>query len=245
MKLQKVSSVLMVVSFLVPNVALTQSSIKQQGNKVACGNVVAQGNGVVTLTCNRGLSAKERQALENTIPDMLNQILNANAEQFAAYRAQMGELLAETHGGNLGERAVTLAQDMILDLVRRGWQPPGEQRLAMFGEPFMHFPMYDDSPEYHDMWWKGMRLHFNFRYTPRLIEIHDEFADLHIKDQILDNYLKFYQDVSKDPVVPLPADTSQIQMIAATLVEFSNRLNPSRAQPCLPGTLMVCGVKLP
>jgi hypothetical protein len=137
-----------------------------------------------------------------------------------------------SQGGNLSERALALANAMMIDVVERGYQPPGGHiDLPAGDKPFLHLPMPTDSKDYRDTWWRNMRSSFRFHFGQPVIDIHDEFSQLHLRDQNLDDWVKEYQSEGNRPDSILPVNPHQIQQIADSLVALANRLTPSVSQP--------------
>jgi hypothetical protein len=225
MNLLRINNVLILSLFLAVRPALSQTvPITQHGNQVQCGNVVALGGGKVNLTC-QGLTSEQMKLLKTTIPGMLEKLLDADAQQFATIEAQLNELKATTQGGNLKERALDLANDMVMDMVRRGYQPPGGHIDLPNGEkPHLHLPTPADTKDYQDTWWRNMRHSFRFHFGQRLIEIHDEFAQLHLRDRDLDDWVKEYQYDGNRPDSIMPVNAFEVQRLADSLTALANRL---------------------
>ena len=163
------NNTVIVVLLLAAPLALTQNGpITQHGNQVQCGNVVASSGGTVNLTC-QGLTDEQKKLLQTTLPGMLQKLLDANAQQLPAIREQLDELLATTQGGNLSERVLALANAMMIDVVERGYQPPGGHiDLPAGDKPFLHLPTPTDSKDYQDTWWRNMRSSFRFFFDKNM-----------------------------------------------------------------------------
>jgi hypothetical protein len=139
---------------------------------------------------------------------------------------------ASSQGGNLSKRALDLANAMMIDVAERGWQPAtGHIDLPPGDKPFLHSPMPTDPRDYQDTWWKNMRSSFRFHFGQRVIDIHDEFAQNHLRDQNLDDWVKEYQSEGNRPDSILPVNPHQIQAIADSLVALANQLTQSVDPP--------------
>jgi hypothetical protein len=221
--------------------ALSQNvPVTQSANQVQCGNVVALAGGKVNLTC-QGLTKEQARILKMTIPGMLEKLLNADAEQFASIEAQINELRATTVGGNLAERARSLARAMMVNLAERGWQPPnGHIDLPPGDTPFLHFPTQTESADYRNTWFRNMTNYWRFRFGDSVVGVHDEFAQLHIKDRDLDSFVESYELDVKDLARGItagarsPVNPYEIQDVANSLVRLADQLSPAvatRPQP--------------
>jgi hypothetical protein len=68
-----------------------KNSVTQQANNVQCGNVNVKDNGTVNLSCS-GLTKAQAKLLQTTIPGMLEKLLTADADQFAAVSGELAKL---------------------------------------------------------------------------------------------------------------------------------------------------------
>jgi hypothetical protein len=89
--------------------------------------------------------------------------------------------------GNLRDRANTLADEIMQDLYRHGWKgrKPQADQAAM---PVMPMPA---APEERQQWTRSRSQFFRFRFFPAVLDIRNEFTQLHLRDQRLDDFLKY------------------------------------------------------
>ena len=135
--------------------------------------------------------------------------------------------------GNLAERARDLAHGMMVNMAERGWQPPDEHVDLPPGDtPFLHFPAQTESADYRNTWFNNMRFSWRSHFGTSVIEVHDEFALLHLKDRDLDSFVQSYEleenNLSRGLVrEPLdPVNPFVIQEVAKSLVRLADQLNP-------------------
>jgi hypothetical protein len=89
--------------------------------------------------------------------------------------------------GNIKERALALADEIMVDLYRHGWREddPGHPPPTMIVE---HMP---SSPDDIRKWTKRRSDHFLIRYLEKVLFIRNELFQLHFQDELLDDLLKF------------------------------------------------------
>jgi hypothetical protein len=127
---------------------------------------------------------------------------------------------------------------MMVNLAERGWQPPDKHiDLPPGMTPFLHFPSQTESADYRNTWFKNMRSYWRFRFGDAVIGIHDEFAQLHIKDSDFDLFIGAYQHEMNDLAMgrmrePLiPVNPYGIQDVAKGLERLADQLNPVTSVP--------------
>jgi hypothetical protein len=84
--------------------------------------------------------------------------------------------------GNIKDRAVALSQEIIRDLCLRGWRGRGCQETP----PGFVQRMPTTEPEM-GQWVRGLSDYFRWRLFERVLDIRNEFAQLHLRDQELDS----------------------------------------------------------
>lgn len=93
--------------------------------------------------------------------------------------------------GNIRDRAYALSEEIMENLWSHGWKGGPWDSIRM---P-KGFVQVQKMPDLHDVqanlqWVKNRSSYFRFRFLQRVIEMRDEFAQLHLRDTQLDEYLK-------------------------------------------------------
>lgn len=86
--------------------------------------------------------------------------------------------------GNIKERALKLADEIMDDLYMHGWMGGGPQKQQVFP-----YPSHTDANALMQ-WSQSRSAYFRFRFHSRVIGIRDEFAQLHIRSKELDDVLE-------------------------------------------------------
>ena len=117
--------------------------------------------------------------------------------------------------GDLGERAIRLSLDIMGDLHRNGWplQPwekaaPGYTvaPMTLTGEPFTR-------------WEQQRSMMFRFRFLKNVINIRDEFAQVHIHNEDVDSLVNYAQAMPGGVILVL-----QIQKAAKGLEDAATKI---------------------
>ncbi len=116
--------------------------------------------------------------------------------------------------GNLKQRAINLSNEIMVDLHRHGWGIPAYEPL-----PPGVIARMPHGPEVMQ-WSAGRSSYFKSRLLKRVINMRDEFAQLHLQDEELNMYLDMYLDASR-------TDTDITPMAIASI---SERLKALAAQ---------------
>lgn len=109
--------------------------------------------------------------------------------------------------GNLKERAITLSQEIMEDLWINGWH---SNPVAHVQKPpgFIVFQQMPKSYEEQKQWVHSRSNYFHWKFFDRVLDMRNEYAQLHIRDQRLDDFLK-HEGVIEDAnthmvVIPPP-----------------------------------------
>jgi hypothetical protein len=129
-----------------------------------------------------------------------------------------------TPTGNLKQRGIDFGNEILEDLFIHGWP-------NRYGNQAPQFPMAEKMPDPHDFkanndWVERRSRKFLVRYLDEAIELRDEFAAFHLKDDELNVELdlaKRIRDGQLNTVV-LPQSEEQV---ARKLIEFASRLPAS------------------
>ncbi len=89
--------------------------------------------------------------------------------------------------GNIKERAVALSQEIMSDLYRNGW-PPGPGQQISPGFVIQQMPTTGNELS---RWIKNRSGYFRWRFFERVLDIRNEFAQLHLRDERLDDFFKY------------------------------------------------------
>jgi hypothetical protein len=91
--------------------------------------------------------------------------------------------------GNLGQRAIELSHRIMEDLFMHGWRPMHPEFWPEFqnAKPLMEIPT---NPEEYGKWLRFRSLRFRFQFRPHVLDLRHEFAELHFRDDQLDDFLK-------------------------------------------------------
>ncbi len=90
--------------------------------------------------------------------------------------------------GNLKQRAITLSEEIMEDLYRHGWrQYPGRKQESS-RMPIQQMPTDSEGVM---KWTRSRSGYFKFRFFERVLDLRNEFAQLHLRDQELDDFFKY------------------------------------------------------
>jgi hypothetical protein len=130
--------------------------------------------------------------------------------------------------GNIKQRAINLSNEIMDDLFRHGWrsidhEPPPSYAYAR--------PMPTD-PTAFNTWMLTRSAHFEFRYLPKVIELRNEFSELHLRDDRLDAFLKYRAEQNDtDKIVAAVGGTNREHPILPMDIEMiAERLNALASQ---------------
>jgi hypothetical protein len=126
--------------------------------------------------------------------------------------------------GNIKERAIQLADDIMRDLYRHGWGGgSGLEREFVV----QHYPEPQDRKGQVE-WTHFRTAYFRFRFRDRVIGIRDEFVQLHLRNQELDRFLdseKGYEEWEKKMPTAVPDLLPQeIQEVAEQLRSLAEKV---------------------
>ena len=135
--------------------------------------------------------------------------------------------------GNLKQRAIVLSKEIMAELYRHGWrQPPLAQGQKEDREPFIQqMPTNSDGTM---QWVKSRSNYFKFRFFERALNLRNEFAQLHLRDQRIDDFFK-YQGLIQDtynkldefklpPQIDLPDEPAILPQQIEEVAEYLKRL---------------------
>jgi len=95
--------------------------------------------------------------------------------------------------GNLKQRAIDLSEDIMEDLYMHGWKQYSEEdRKKMGGMNLM-----PNDPESASKWTESRSGYFRWKFIKQALEIRNEFAQLHLRDQRLDDFFKYQGMIGK------------------------------------------------
>jgi hypothetical protein len=138
--------------------------------------------------------------------------------------------------GNLADRANALSDQIMEDLYLHGWyrrDRSGQERVAAQQMP--------TKPEEIEQWTKSRSSHFRFRFFEGVLDIRNEFAQLHLRDERLDQFFK-YQGmieqanrqmgvVNAGRNIDAPILPQEIEEVAERLKILANQIPTQRAAP--------------
>jgi hypothetical protein len=139
--------------------------------------------------------------------------------------------------GNLGDRAIALSDDIMQDLYRYGWKNWGNRS----GQQGPSVPKMPSSPEETQRWTSSRSHYFRFRFFEKVLDIRNEFAQLHLRDERLDDFFKYQgmieqanrQMAAANPghEIDVPILPQQIEEVAERLKILANQIPIERAAP--------------
>jgi hypothetical protein len=112
--------------------------------------------------------------------------------------------------GNLRERILTLSQDILNDLYAHGWRE-GVQGIQYRGMMISHMP---HTTEELKNWALLRSKYFKHFFLSRAIELRDECAQLHIKNEQLDELLEMEKIADQLPTPAIESTAEQLQTLA-------------------------------
>jgi|SRR6266404_481506 len=169
----------------------------------------------------------------------LNQPAPTQAEPTAPTEKQQPPVFIETAPtfGNLGDRAIALSDEIMQDLYWHGWKNWGN-RPGQQTPPVQQMPT---KPEEIQAWTRSRSSYFRFRFFERILDIRNEFAQLHLRDERLDDFFKYQgmieqanrQMAAASPgrEIDAPMLPQQIEEVAERLKVLANQIPIQRAAP--------------
>lgn len=141
----------------------------------------------------------------------------------------------EAQTGNLKERAIALSQEVMRDLYAHGWplpNQPGSPDIP-YESPLIPQPMPTTFKE--NIEWNERRSDtFKFFCLKKVLDIRNEFAQLHIKDKRLEDFFK-YQGIIEvsnkkmaellQPKMSNDIDAIEIKWVAESLVFLAKQID--------------------
>jgi hypothetical protein len=158
----------------------------------------------------------------------LNQPAPTQAEPTAPTEKQQPPVFIETAPtfGNLGDRAIALSDEILQDLYWHGWKNwsnrPGQQTL-----PVQQMP---SKPEEIQAWTRSRSSYFRFRFFERVLDTRNEFAQLHLRDERLDDFFKFQgviEQANRQLAAASPGREIDAPILPQQIEEVAERLRKS------------------
>lgn len=146
------------------------------------------------------ISSEMLSGLELPPDDWLNKELQKYGKSWRVKNGHIVERLPEQNQqqpviiqtaptfGNLKQRATALSQEITQDLWMHGWSPPAGQQLP---PGFVIQPMPKGGREEITQWTRSRSSYFRWKFFDRVLDMRNEFAQLHIRDQRLDDFFKY------------------------------------------------------
>lgn len=169
----------------------------------------------------------------------LNHVTSTQVEPSAPTQKEQPPVIIETAAtfGNLADRAISVSDEIMQDLYLHGWKNwanrPGQQTLAVQQMP--------NKPDEIEAWTRSRSGYFRFRFFERVLEIRNEFAQLHLRDQRLDDFFKYQgmieqanrQMAAANPgrEIDSPILPQTIEEVAERLKVLANQIPTQRAAP--------------
>jgi hypothetical protein len=98
--------------------------------------------------------------------------------------------------GNLKDRTAILAQRIMADLYFNGW--PERRWLPQFGYPKIHLPMPPPNTPLREDWIAARGAVFRAEYFKQALDIRNEFVQLHLRDNGLDQFFSDREKVQEE-----------------------------------------------
>lgn len=123
--------------------------------------------------------------------------------------------------GNLKQRAITLSNEIMRELYRRGWwQRNGKPNEFVVEE-------MPTTPEGVIEWTNRRSRYFKFRFFDKVLELRNEFAQLHYRDQKLDDFFKYQgviETANKDFAAMRQSQLTEYPILPQQIEEIAERL---------------------
>lgn len=169
----------------------------------------------------------------------LNQPAPTHTQPTAPTDKQQPPVIVETAPtfGNLADRALALSDEIMQDLYLHGWKNWGSRS----GQQTSAVQQMPSKPEEIQAWTRSRSSYFRFRFFERVLDIRNEFAQLHLRDQPLDDFFKYQgmieqanrQMAAANPgrETDTPLLPQQIEEVAERLKILANQIPTQRAAP--------------
>ena len=153
----------------------------------------------------------------------ISPIKQPSADEIAAQIIK--KLPEKTQAGNLKQRAYDLSDEILWDLYRHGWPQSHKLRTEKKWPPYIG-PMPETEKEGLSKWMKSRSGYFKFRFLQDVININNEFAEMHIKDPHLDSFLypKSLIIIGMDPKHGRLILSQEIEEIALSLRNMADQI---------------------
>ncbi|HEY2234228.1 MAG TPA: hypothetical protein VGK01_12220 [Candidatus Angelobacter sp.] len=193
----------------------TEGQINQKGNtlELACHDVTG-----------RRISASMPLREEPTVPRYYPGAQNPSPSLRQATKTVPTPTIQLPSIGNIKQRAMALSGEIMDDLYNHGW--PG---MAAKNPYYSNLPVIRRMPLQEPaigQWMNTRSQYFKFRLLPKIIDIRNEFAELHLRDERLDGFLK-YQKMAEDSNKSIAAAGYAIQqnpILPQEIEEVAERL---------------------
>jgi hypothetical protein len=129
-------------------------------------------------------------------------------------RPLVAQVPVQISSGNLKERAIELSDEIMSGLYRFGWPNP---------------PNTDTAQQKSD-WLNKRKRAFHFLYLQQVVDLRNEFAELHIRDRDLDHDLEQANIGAHDTVAPSLNMPTHNQLQILTIVDIAGRLKVMAAE---------------
>lgn len=239
--------VTLLLSGLISAGAQTNTATNTGSAKAGCvSNTGIMSN--VTITCT-GVPAEESTQLLKMMNDLLRDQKELGPKLDSMQTTLDAILAAESQGGigNLGERAVKLAQDMFQ--FSKMWNELDESNSPNFRKSY---PTDEQVNRYRDEYRFHFGTSFKFRFWNELKEVRQEFALKSYKNKTLDGIIdlvnseeKAFQEIGRSPLEAYP-NGAERETIPVCLAVLATGLNPSSPPPgaaalmTSPGLVDIC-----
>jgi hypothetical protein len=138
--------------------------------------------------------------------------------------------------GNLADRANALSDQIMEDLYLHGWYRRDRSRQER-----VLVQQMPTKPEEREQWVRSRSSYFRFRFFEQVLDLRNEFAQLHLRDERLDDFFK-YQGmieqanrqmalVNAGHNIDAPILPQQIEEVAERLKILANQIPTQRAAP--------------
>jgi len=108
--------------------------------------------------------------------------------------------------GNIKQRAIALSREIILYLTEHGWNvPPGS---PLYGQPGIQ--QMPTGTEELQQWVHSRSSYFRWTFLPKVLELRNEFAQIHLKDQELDDFFSAEGMIEETTHVIAPRTTQSV-----------------------------------
>ncbi len=157
------------------------------------------------------------------------QHLDASRQQTGKYRCfnRQAEptIIQPSSVGHLKERALALSEEIMVDLDKHGWVPSS---FSQFPKPgWFAVRLYPTDPEEIHKWHQARSVYFRKRFLEKVLDLRNEFSQLHLRDKCLDNFFDeedMIQDVNRRLATVGKAERIDVFLSAPEIEEVAERL---------------------